>query len=98
MSAWDIDIDRYLNRIIPASPLHKFPTPVSHFLGYRKTQREDVGNVLGAIWSAVGAFCGLAVVAGLFAGTGSIQARHPPVLIASFVSDEMRWKGWEWNG
>jgi hypothetical protein len=85
---WDIDIDRCLNRVIPASSLHKLPTPISRFLGYRKTQRKDVGNVLGAMWSAVGAFCGLAVVAGVFAGTGSIQARHPPVLIASFVSTE----------
>lgn len=83
---WDLDIDRYLNRIIPASPLHKLPTPVSRFLGYRKEQRQDVGNVMGAVWSFVGAFLGLAVVAAVFNNTESIQWHQPPALIASFVS------------
>ncbi len=84
--SWHLDIDRYLNRIVPASPLHKLPTPMSRFLGYRKEQRQDVGNVLGAFWSFVGAFCGLAVVAAVFNNTGSIQQHAPPALIASFVS------------
>lgn len=83
---WDLDVDGYLNRVIPPSPLHKLPTPVSRFLGYRKEKRQDVGNVLGAVWSFVGAFCGLAVVAGVFNNTASIQWHQPPALIASFVS------------
>ncbi|KAG9196452.1 hypothetical protein G6011_01573 [Alternaria panax] len=81
---WDLDIDRYLNRIIPPSSLHKFPTPVSRFLGYRKEPRQDVGNILGAFWSLLGAFCGLAVVAAVFNNTDSIQWHQPPALIASF--------------
>lgn len=86
--AWDLDLDRYLNRIIPPSPLHKFPTPASRFLGYRKKTHQDVGNVMGAFWSLVGAFCGLAVIAAVFNHTGSIQWHQPPALIASFVSLE----------
>jgi hypothetical protein len=82
---WDLDIDRYLNRVIPPSPLHRLPTPVSRFLGYRKVQRQDVGNILGAFWSLVGAFCGLAVVAAVFNNTDSVQWHQPPALIASFV-------------
>ncbi|KAF2624009.1 hypothetical protein BU25DRAFT_413893 [Macroventuria anomochaeta] len=82
--SWHLDIDRYLNRVIPASPLHKLPTPVSRFLGYRKEQKQDVGNVLGAFWSLVGAFCGLAVVAAVFNNTESIQRHAPPAFIASF--------------
>lgn len=83
---WHLDIDRYLNRVVPASPLHKLPTPVSRFLGYRKEQKQDVGNILGAFWSMLGAFCGLAVVAAVFNNTESIQRHAPPALIASFVS------------
>jgi hypothetical protein len=83
---WDLDIDRYLNRIIPPSPLHKLPTTVSRFLGFRKETRQDVGNVLGAFWSLFGAFCGLAVIAAVFDNTASIQWHQPPALIASFVS------------
>jgi hypothetical protein len=82
---WDFDLDRYLNRVLPPSPLHRFPTPVTRFLGYRKAQRHDVGNVLGAFWSLMGAFCGLTVIAAVFDNTGSIQQHHPPALIASFV-------------
>jgi CBS-domain-containing membrane protein len=81
---WDLDIDRYLNRIVPPSPLHRLPAPVSRFLGYRKETRQDVGNVLGACWSFLGAFCGLAVVAAVFNNTSSIQWHHPPAMIASF--------------
>lgn len=81
---WDFDLDRYLNRMIPPSPLHRFPPGVSRFLGYRKTQRQDVGNVLGAFWSLIGAFCGLAVVAAVFNNTPSIQRHNPPAFIASF--------------
>lgn len=87
--SWHLDIDRYLNRVIPASPLHKLPTPVSRFLGYRKEQKQDVGNILGAFWSLVGAFCGLAVVAAVFNNTASIQRHAPPAFIASFVSEQL---------
>lgn len=83
---WNVDVDRYINRVVPASPLYRLPTPVSRFLGYRREQREDVGNVLGAVWSLVGAFCGLAVIAAVFNNTGAIQMHNPPALIASFVS------------
>ncbi|CAI6334038.1 unnamed protein product [Periconia digitata] len=81
---WNFDIDQYINTIIPPSPLHKLPTPLSRFLGYRKEQGPDVGNVLGAFWSFVGAFCGLAIVAAVFNNVQMIQAHHPPALIASF--------------
>lgn len=86
MAAWNVDVDRYINRIVPPSPLHKFPTPIARYLGYRKEQKQDVGNVMGAVWSCVGAFCGLAVIAAVFNNTGSIQMHSPPALIASFVS------------
>lgn len=83
--SWHLDIDRYLNRIIPASPLHRLPTPVSRFLGYRREQKQDVGNILGAFWSLLGTFCGLALVAAVFNNTESIQQHAPPAFIASFV-------------
>lgn len=81
---WNFDIDRYVNRVIPPSPLHILPPPVSRFLGYRKDQEADVGNIMGAFWSFVGAFCGLAIVAAVFNNVDVIQTHHPPALIASF--------------
>jgi ABC-type polysaccharide/polyol phosphate export permease len=84
--AWNIDIDRYANQIVLPSQLHRLPIWVSRFLGYRQEQKQDVGNVLGAVWSFLGAFCGLAVVAAVFNHTRAIQMHHPPALIASYVS------------
>lgn len=83
---WDIDIDHYADRYIPASQLYRLPKPISRFLGYREKPQHDVGNVLGAFWSLLGAFCGLGVIAAVFNNTAVIQAHSPPVLIASFVS------------
>jgi hypothetical protein len=84
--SWNFDLDGYLNRIIPRSQLYRLPTPISRFLGHRKEQKPDVGNVLGALYSFVGAFCGLAVVAAMFNNIPTIERRNPPALIASFVS------------
>jgi hypothetical protein len=83
--SWNVDVDEYLNRIIPSSSLHCLPTPVSRFLGYRKEKKPDLGNTLGAFWSCLGAFCGLAVIAAVFNNSESIQRHTPPALIASFV-------------
>jgi hypothetical protein len=82
---WNYDIDDYLNPVIPLSPLPRFPALLSRFLGYRKEPKPDVGNVLGAWWSLVGAFCGLALITAVFKNSPPIQARHPPAMIASFV-------------
>jgi hypothetical protein len=84
--AWNFDIDTYTNPYTPPSPLHRLPPWISRFFGYRKEPKEDVGNILGAFWSCLGAFCGLAVIAAVFNNTASIQRHSPPVLIASFVS------------
>lgn len=81
----NFDIDNYINRYIPPSQLYRLPYPISRFLGYRRSsERRDVGNVLVCIWSFIGAFCGLAVIAGVFNSSPLIQRDHPPVLIASF--------------
>ncbi|KAF2273769.1 uncharacterized protein EI97DRAFT_143270 [Westerdykella ornata] len=81
---WHLDIDYYLNRFIPPSPLYRFHPLVSRFLGYRREQSDDLGNVLCAFWSALGAFCGLAVIVAVFKHSELIQKTHPPVIIASF--------------
>lgn len=81
---WNFDIDHYLNRIAPRSRLDRLPSSVSRWLGYRKEPKKDVGNILQAFWSLVGAFCGLAVISAVFANSPLIQRHHPPVLIASF--------------
>ena len=79
------DIDDYLNKIIPPSPLHRLPRPISKFLGYRKDEKPDVGNVVVAFWALTGAFCGLVLVASVMRYSPLIQKYDPPVLFASLV-------------
>jgi hypothetical protein len=79
------DIDEYLNRIIPPSQLYLLPRPISRFLGYRKDQKPDVGNVIIAFWALIGAFCGLVLVAGVFKYSPIIREYNPPVVFASLV-------------
>lgn len=77
------DIDDHVNRFIPPSQLHRFPKLVARFLGYRKTPASEVGNIVVALWSLLGAFCGLAVVTAAFKFSHIIQSYHPPILFAS---------------
>jgi len=83
LRSWGFDIDHYLNRIIPPSPLPNLPYPIAHWFGYRKIPPKDVGNIIAAFFAFVGAFAGLLTVAGLFDYTG-IRHLGGPVLIASF--------------
>jgi hypothetical protein len=79
------DVDDYLNRFVPPSQLHRIPKPIARFLGYRKSPAKDIGNVVVALWSLLGAFLGLLVVGAAFRYSVVLQSYHPPVLFASLV-------------
>jgi len=83
------DIDRYLNRYVPPSQLHRLPAPISRWLGYRKKPSPEVGNILVSFWAFVGTVAGLLVV-GAVLRYGPLVARyHPPILIASLVGGHL---------
>ncbi|KAF2841442.1 HPP family protein [Patellaria atrata CBS 101060] len=77
------DVDYYINPYIPSSQLRRLPTLLSRFLGYRENTTQDVGNILIWFWSAVGTFCGLTLVAGVFMNGPAWHSHHPPALVAS---------------
>ncbi|GMF70246.1 unnamed protein product [Aspergillus oryzae] len=63
-SRWHVDIDRYLNPLVPRPPWRWLPRPISHFLGYRGDKPpKNLGNLVLAFWSLIGVFCGVLVVA-----------------------------------
>lgn len=55
-------------------------------LGYRDKPTKPMGNVLTALWSLVGAFCGVALVAEVSKRVPSFESRHAPTIVGSFVS------------
>ena len=81
---WNLDIDRYINPCVPRNRISRLPKPISRFLGYRASPREDVGNLLVAAWSFLGAFIGIVVIAAAFM-IPAIHDHGAPLLIASFV-------------
>ncbi|CAI7576915.1 unnamed protein product [Penicillium bialowiezense] len=83
-STWNVDIDHYLNRIVPAPRWHLVPRPIAHMLGHRDRAPKPLGNVLVACWSLVGAFCGVALVASVSKRVPSFEARDAPAIIGSF--------------
>lgn len=80
----DIDVEKYLLPFIPRSRLHLLPRPISHFLGYRDSPRKPIGNLLIAAWSFFGAFCGVAIIEGVFMSP-AIRAHGGPLILGSFV-------------
>ena len=81
---WHIDIDKHLNPYVPENRISRLPKPVSRFLGYRDSPRKEIGNLLVAVWSFLGAFIGVMVIEAVFM-IPAIHDRGVPILIASFV-------------
>lgn len=81
-----MDIDHFINPFVPAPRWHLVPKPIAHFLGHRDKPMKPMGNALTALWSLVGAFCGVAVVAEASKHIASFELRHAPTIIGSFVS------------
>lgn len=78
-------IDDYIIPFIPRSRLHRLPKSISWFLGYRGEPHQSIGNIVSWIWSFIGAFCGIALIAGIFKSSAVIQSHVPPIIIGSFV-------------
>ncbi|KAK6540568.1 hypothetical protein TWF694_009359 [Orbilia ellipsospora] len=84
LKAWDFDIDDYVNPWIPPSRVHRLPTSISRFLGFRENPKGDVGSILVAWWSFFGAFCGIATVCATFKYSGLFANVNAPFIIGSF--------------
>lgn len=82
--ATSFDIDRYINRFVPPSWLHRLPKPIARFLGYRHPPAPPIGNVLVWWWAFIGAFSGILIVEAVF-HTNKLQAEGVPLVIASLV-------------
>jgi len=81
----NLDIDKYLDPIIPPSQLNRLPSFISHFLGHRETPRADVGNVIVAFWALTGGFAGLVLVGAVFRYSTQLHDHNPQVIFASLV-------------
>lgn len=55
-------------------------------MGYRAEPPKQLGNVIIAFWSLIGAFCGVALVASVSQHVPSFKTRDAPAILGSFVS------------
>lgn len=81
---WNLNVDKYINPYVPRNLVYRLPKPISHFLGHRDSPRKNIGNVLVAVWSFLGAFLGLMVIEAAFM-IPAIHNHGAPLLFASFV-------------
>ncbi|KAF6817773.1 hpp family protein [Colletotrichum sojae] len=81
---WCFDIDRFLNPFVPAPPWAYLPYPIAHFLGYRRTKPDNVGNLVPTFWACIGVFCGVAVVAKVSHLVPSFREHGAPIIVGSF--------------
>ncbi|ATY60210.1 HPP family [Cordyceps militaris] len=82
--AWNFDIDRYLNPIVPSPPWRVIPYPVAHFLGYRRTKPTNTGNVMPAFWAFIGIFCAIIIVQVVSMHIPAFESHHAPAIVGSF--------------
>ncbi|VDB96607.1 unnamed protein product [Peniophora sp. CBMAI 1063] len=64
--------------------LSRLPPWVSRWLGYRSIPEPDLPPWNNNIWSWVGAFCELSVIAAIFGHSVYFTSRNVPVLLPSF--------------
>ncbi|KAJ6790312.1 hypothetical protein PWT90_10547 [Aphanocladium album] len=82
--AWNFDIDRFLNPIVPSPPWQYIPYPVAHFLGYRKTKPANTGNLMPTFWAFVGIFCAIIILQVVSMHIPSFESHHAPAIVGSF--------------
>ncbi|KOS20996.1 transmembrane protein [Escovopsis weberi] len=82
--AWNFDIDRILNPIIPSPPWQHLPYPVSWWFGYRKTKPPPTGNLMPILWAFLGAFIAISIIESVSVRIPSFPEHHAPVIVGSF--------------
>ncbi|KAI0540827.1 HPP family-domain-containing protein [Xylaria digitata] len=80
----DFNIDKYVDRIIPAPPWQAVPYPVSYFFGYRKHPSDKkLGNILLAVRALLGIFVSILFIQ-LISHQIPWVATDGPRVVASF--------------
>jgi hypothetical protein len=87
---WHFNIDKYLNPIVPPSPLPKLPYPLAHFLGHRTGPPRQLGNLIVVSWAFLGVLCGISLVEVVNAQIGFFKDIGAPPIIGSFVRLQQR--------
>ncbi|RWA12159.1 hypothetical protein EKO27_g2944 [Xylaria grammica] len=81
---FDFDIDKYVDRIVPAPPWQALPYSLSYLLGYRKNPSEKkFGNILLAARALLGVFISILLIQ-LLSHQIPWVAADGPRIIASF--------------
>jgi len=82
---WNFDIDKYLNRFVPAPRWRLVPYPVAHLLGHRKGHVERIGNIPMIFWAFVGIFSAILLIELATRSVPFVQGSQL-IIVASFVS------------
>ncbi|KAL4925413.1 HPP family protein [Aspergillus undulatus] len=84
-SRWHLDIDTFLNPLLPSPPYHLLPRPVSHFLGYRGDKPlKALGNLVIAFWALISVFGGVLLICEVSLHIPKFRELDAPIIVGSF--------------
>lgn len=86
ITAWNIDIDRFINPYILPSPVSRLPTWLGRFFGYRREPPRPLGNVIVSIWSFIGTLASLSLIYVVNGQLSAYENREAPLILGSFVN------------
>ncbi|KAH6608479.1 hpp family [Trichoderma cornu-damae] len=82
--SWNLDIDRFLNPLVPPAPWNRIPYPVAYWFGFRKTKPQETGNLMPIFWAFIGVFGAIAMIEAVGRHVASFPPHHVPLIVGSF--------------
>ncbi|PSR84253.1 HPP family-domain-containing protein [Coniella lustricola] len=80
----NIDVDRFLNPLIPAFHTQRLPSPIKRFLGFRDRPSRPLGNVLVMFWSCFGTLGALLLIWGVCEHVPAVKNNDASRILGSF--------------
>ena len=80
------DVDAWTNPYTPRAPFRHLPQPIAHIFGHRQPGSKQQQPHTLIIWgfAFIGAFCGVALIEGVYLNLPNLDGTKVPIIIASF--------------
>ncbi|KAK5166288.1 uncharacterized protein LTR77_008549 [Saxophila tyrrhenica] len=79
----DPNIDTIINPFVPHNQVRHFPTPIAHFLGYRKTPSKEPPSTVQWLNTVLATVAGICVVGAVYNYAPGVAQYNPPTIVAS---------------
>jgi hypothetical protein len=81
-----VDVDKYLNKVIPHPRYERWPRLISRFFGYRDSAVPVLNDLVLNAWILVSSFAGMIVIQATFKYGKVFQNHHVPYIVPSWAA------------